>query len=294
MLELFDNRMFRPPAEAESLIIRVAQGCPHNSCAFCGMYKGVRYCEGTPAEIKAAVQRAVREDPGAGRIFLADGDVMHLPYAVLHELLGQLNAAFPRLTRVSVYANGDSILARTEAELRALQALKLHTLYLGLESGDAAVLKAMHKRDTVDGMVAAAQRAQGCGLRMSVMVLLGLGGREGSARHAELTAAALNRMQPRLLSALRVIPVRGTPLFEEVKAGRFQPVTEYAAVAEMRRLIAGLELTQTVFRANHTSNVIPLEGRLSKDKARLLAGLDALLASGELDTRSPGATPLWL
>jgi hypothetical protein len=56
-------------------------------------------------------------------------------------------------------------------------------------------------------------------------------------------------------------------------------------------MIAHLELEQTVFRADHSSNIIPLEGRFPKDKERLLAQLDALLASGRLDTKSPGRLP---
>jgi len=148
--------------------------------------------------------------------------------------------------------------------------------------------------ETAAQMVQAGRAAQAAGLRLSVMVLLGLGGLSGSRRHAKLTAEALNRLQPRLLSALRVIPVAGTELQEETLAGRFVPLTEYHAVQELRAIVAGLELESTVFRANHSSNVIPLEGRLTKDKNRLVSEMDALLASGTLDQESPGPLPLWL
>ena len=126
------------------------------------------------------------------------------------------------------------------------------------------------------------------------MVLLGLGGQAGSAAHADRTAEALNRMQPRLLSTLRVVPIPGTPLGREMKARRFLEVSERGVVEELRRVLAGLEMANTVFRANHVSNVVPLEGRLPKDKARLVAELDALLRSERLDRYSPGAQPLWL
>jgi len=63
---------------------------------------------------------------------------------------------------------------------------------------------------------------------------------------------------------------------------------------ELRDIIAGLKLTNTIFRANHSSNVVPLEGRLPHDQARLVAGLDGLLASGRLDRDAPGAMPMWL
>ena len=175
-----------------------------------------------------------------------------------------------------------------------MRALKLHTLYLGLESGDEVILKRMLKAESADMMAHEAVRAQACGLHLSVMVLLGLGGKERSGEHAKASAAVLNRMQPRLLSALRVIPVPGTALKKDIEAGRFAELSEHEAVLELQALLTGLELSRTVFRANHASNVVPLEGSLPRDKARLLAELDGLLGSGELDRDSPGPTPQWL
>jgi radical SAM superfamily enzyme YgiQ (UPF0313 family) len=290
----YRHRVFRPPAEADSLIVQVAYGCPHNHCLFCGMYKGVPYSVRPWPEVRQELQRAARHLRDTRRVFLADGDVLHLPFAQLREMLGDLNGLFPALARVNLYANGRSILAKTEAELCELRRLKVQTLYMGLESGDEDILRAQNKADTVAEMVLATQRAQAQGLRLSVMVLLGLGAREGSERHADATAAALNRMQPRLLSALRVVPIPGTPLQRLVDEGRFLPLTEYETVVELRRLVAGLELEGTIFRANHVSNVLPVEARLPKDKARVLAELDAALASGTLDRASAGPMPFTL
>jgi len=286
--------LFRPPAEADSLILQVDRGCPYNQCTFCGMYREVAYRKRDLDDALSLVSDAARRSPGADRIFLADGDVMRRPFGDLQALLQAINAGFPRLSRVSLYANGRSIGAKTMGELHALRALKLHTLYMGLESGHDDVLAGCRKRETAQEMVDAAVAAQVAGLRMSVMVLLGLGGVERSGEHAANTAGAVNRMQPRLLSALRVVPVPGTPLYGDVTAGRFRQLTEQDVVRELRAFIAGLDLRSTVFRANHSSNVVPVEARFPRDKARVLAELDALLASGELDAQTPGPMPLWL
>ncbi len=289
-----NNPLYRPPAEANSVILQIDQGCPYNRCTFCRMYRDVPFHRRPMDEIQNIVKAESGRYRSAKRIFLADGDVMRRPFSELQQILVFLNESFPQLARVSLYANGSSIASKSDAELCALRRLKLHTLYMGMESGDEEVLKACCKGETAAGMVDACVRAQAAGLRMSVMLLLGLGGVAGSAEHAANSASAMNRMQPRLLSTLRVIPVPGTELYEDVRAGRFQQLTEYGAVQELRDLLDKLEINSTVFRANHTSNIVPLEGRLPRDKARLMTQLDALLASGALDETSPGPMPLSL
>ena len=289
-----NNPRFRPPAEADSLILQVDRGCPYNRCTFCGMYRDVPYRRGSMDEIRRMLRREARRAPGTRRVFLADGDVMRRPFDDLQAILSLLNEHLPRLTRVSLYANGSSIAAKSGHELRALRDLRLHTLYLGLESGDEEILRRCRKGETAAEMIDAGRRAQAAGLRLSVMVLLGLGGAEGSRAHARQTAEALNRMQPRLLSALRVIPIPGTELSAEAQTGRFRMLTEQEVVRELREMVLGLDLQGTVFRANHASNSVPVEARLPRDRERLLAELDALLASGRLDAETPGPLPLWL
>lgn len=289
-----NHAVFRPPAEAFSLVLRVADGCPWNRCAFCGMYKGIAYRTFPPAALRDDIARCAREAPQERRIFLADGDVMALPFNDLTAILDMLRRSFPSLKRVSMYANGHSLLTKTADQLRELRGAGLHTVYMGLESGSDTVLELMNKRESAAEMVAAVQHAQACGLRASVMVLTGLGGTALSTQHADETVHALNRMQPRLLAALRVVPVPGTELAERVADGRFAPLTELAAVRELRHILAGLTLRRTVFSANHTSNVVPLQGRLPRDRERLLAHLDRLLAMDVLDPDGPGPQPLWL
>lgn len=289
-----NNPLFRPPAEADSLILQVDQGCPHNRCTFCGMYRHVTYRRLPMDEIADLISAEAAAYPAEQRIFLADADVISRPFDELAAILDLLAACFPRLARVNSYANGNSILKKSSAELLHLKKMKLHTLYMGLESGDDKILNRCRKGETAGRMVNAAAAAQAAGLRMSVMVLLGLGGAEASLEHAANTAAALNRMQPRILSALRVIPVPGTELFRESEKLQFRQLTEWQAADELRNMIRSLDLKNTVFRANHISNVIPIEARFPRDREKLLSELDAILNSDLLDRFSPGPAPLSL
>ena len=288
------HTMFRPPAEARSALIRVADGCPHNSCAFCAMYRGVAYRVHDQATVNRSIALAAARDPDARRIFLADGDVLALPVATLETILETTRAAFPRLSRVNCYASGQALAGKSDAELERLRQKGLHTLYLGLESGSGEVLRRMAKGCTVHEMIDGCLRAQNAGLTVSVMVLIGLGGQELSALHARQTAEALNAMQPSLLSCLRLVPISGTALARRIADGSFTELTEEQSVRELRGILLSLELERTVFRADHSSNILPLAGRLPRDKARLLEELSELLETGALDRNTPGAMPVLL
>lgn len=279
--------LFRPPAEANSLIFQVAYGCPHNTCRFCGMYKGVRYAERDMDELFAEFAAVAELYSDARRVFLADGDVMLLAFDSLRAILAELNRLFPNLARVNVYANGSSIAAKTPEQLRELRALKLTTLYLGLESGDDETLRLVCKGEGATGMVDAVIKSQEAGFRCSVMFLLGVAGRGRSREHVNGTIAALNKMRPRLFSALRYVPVTDGPLFDG-----YEPLSEYEAVRELRDIIVGLDLPGTVFRANHTSNPVPMAGRFPQDKNRMIDELDGLLSSDHLDQSGPGHMPV--
>jgi radical SAM superfamily enzyme YgiQ (UPF0313 family) len=285
----YEEPLFRPPAEADSLIFQVAYGCPHNSCRFCRMYKSVRYNERNIEDIFEDFRQGAKIYPEEKRIFLADGDIMFLPFEKLKTMLEELNRLFPQLARVNVYANGSSILSKSKDELEELHSLKLNTLYLGLETGDNDLLDKVNKGENAEDMVNAARLAQSVGFKCSVMILLGLAGKNGSEKHALKTAEALNKMQPRLLSALRFIEVPGVKMHSG-----YIPVTEYEAVFELKEIIENLDLEKTVFRANHSSNPIPLRGRFPNDKEKLLHQIDYILNSKTLDKNGPGHLPFYL
>ncbi len=195
--------LFRPPAESDSLIFQAAYGCPHNRCRFCGMYKTVKYRLRGEAELLDEIREAGKLYGSTRRIFLADGDVMALPFGRLIRIVDALNGNFPHLARISLYANGSSIMGKTPDQLRQLRAGKVHTLYMGLESGAQEVLDLFGKTEQVEEMIAAVLLAQETGFRMSVMILLGLGGKTLRETHIRQTVQTLNRMRPDLLSALR-------------------------------------------------------------------------------------------
>lgn len=277
----YEEPLFRPPSEAKSLIFRVTIGCSHNGCAFCGMYKNKRFSIRDLPEIAEEIREAGSLWPKTRRVFLADGDAFALPPEKLEAILDQLQRSFPDLSRVGIYVNASNVLAKTDAELCRLAQRKLAIGYLGLESGNNRVLAEMGKGSTAEEMTEVVQRCQTAGIKMSVMVLLGLGGESMSRAHATDTANVLNRMNPRFLSLLSLIPVEGTPLFRRIQQGEFMELTSTDILHEMQWIVEGLDVQGTIFRSNHASNYLALAGRFPKDKARLITEIKMCLTGSK-------------
>lgn len=280
--------VYRPPSEADSYLLHVTYGCSHNECTYCAMYRSKRFAVRPEAEILEDIAQAACVLPGVRRVFLLDGDALTAPTRRLVPVLEALGQAFPGLQRVGSYVNAVSILSKDDAELARLRALRLGIGYLGLESGDAEVNRRIVKGATLDEQVEAVRRAQAAGIKMSVMVLLGIAGRERSLAHAAATAEVLNAMDPRFVSCLCVTPVPGTPLWDDVQAGRFELPSPREILEELAVLVGGLRLSGAVFRSNHASNWLPLGGRLPADRERLLEAID-LARAGALPLK-----PDWL
>jgi radical SAM superfamily enzyme YgiQ (UPF0313 family) len=264
----------RPPAEADSFLLQITTGCSTNQCTFCGAYKGKTFRIKSEAEIAQDIEVGVKDDSTHRRIFLMDGDALIVPNHRLIPILKKLNTVFPRLTRIASYANGYNICSREITDLAELAVHKLKLIYIGLESGNQKLLDSCQKHSTVAEMIEATQKAAIAGIKSSVMVLLGLGGRRNSAAHIQETISALNQMQPRYLSFLSVMLIPGTPLYREAMNGCFVELNPTELLLEAHDIIAGLELHGTVFRGDHASNYLSLEGRFPADKRKLLAAIE--------------------
>ena len=269
--------VIRPQAEADSLLLQVTTGCSSNQCNFCGAYLHKPFRIKDLQEVVSDISIAQKFEPQTRRVFLMDGDGLAIGNDKLVPILQILNDSFPKLSRIASYANGYNISNRNESDLNELYHHKLRLIYLGLESGSQAILDRCHKRSSVTEMIKAVHRADRAGIKASVIVLLGLGGKKDSPLHVQETIQALNQMQPRYLSFLSLMLIPGTPLFAATQNGSFEELDTIGLLKETRDIIAGLNLTKTIFRCDHASNYLSLEGRFPADKERLLVMLDAAL-----------------
>lgn len=277
-LDNAEGMVFRPPSEANSLILRVTIGCSHNACTFCGMYREVQFRARPEEEVAALIDKAARYWPETRRIFLADGNALVLKTDRLLAILARLRAAFPKLARVTCYGGPQDILRKTPDELAALKAAGLQIIYLGVESGDDEVLTKICKGGTAAEMIAAGRRVLDAGIKLSVMVILGLGGAERTREHALGTARVVSAISPTMLSALTLMLHEGTSLRAAADRGDFKPLSPYGLLQELKLMMEHIDMSSPcIFRSNHVSNFLPLAGTLPHDKAQLLADIEEVL-----------------
>lgn len=282
MIDNAGGLVFRPPSEARSFILRVTIGCSHNKCTFCSMYKDSKFRMRSLDEIDGIIDRGALAMPFIRRIFLADGDALVLPTDHLIHIMEKCYASFPHLNRIGAYATPADLIRKTPAELERLRNAGLAIVYMGIESGDDAVLQHVHKGTTATLTLEAGKKALAAGMKLSTMILLGLGGQAHTKEHALHTAELVSALNPTMLSALSLIIPKNAPLYQEVQDGTFIPLTAKGFLQELDMMLRHITMKKScIFRSNHVSNLLPIGGTLPKDTAEMLADLEAYIPQAD-------------
>jgi radical SAM superfamily enzyme YgiQ (UPF0313 family) len=280
----YEGNIFRPPSEAYSLIIQATIGCAHNACTFCSMYKDKRFRIRPVEEVLEDIQESSKYERRVDRVFLADGNALAMKTDDLKRILLKIREVFPHCERVGIYSSPKDILRKTEAELMELGELGLGIAYMGLESGSDTVLTSIRKGVTAAEMIMAGKKLMNSGIKLSVTLISGLGGKALWREHAIESARVLNEINPHYLGLLTLLIEPGTEMEQQVSKGEFQLLSPNEVLEETKLLIEGLTVNNCVFRSNHASNYFALAGTLPKDKERLLKEIDYAL-KGEYDYR---------
>lgn len=291
--------IIRPPSEWASYFLPITSGCSNNTCTFCACYGSklmMREVDDVKREIDAmavyvrkglqlptvpGVVYAVLQKWNGRRVFLQDGDALVYPFPKLKEIMEYLNDRFPGLERIGIYATPQDILRKSLDELVALKGLKLGILYVGIESGDDEVLQKVGKGVNRNQLVEAGRKAKQAGIVLSTTVILGLGGVEGSEKHALETAKVLTEIDPEYVGALTLTLVPGTPLHEQWKQGNFSLISPFTFLKELKMIVENSVFTDCSFSSIHASNYFSVQGRMPQDKLRLVRELDDVLTKGD-------------
>lgn len=280
----YDFPPFRPPSEADSLLLRVTQGCPWNRCTFCSMYKKTKFQIRDLKEILGDIESA-KELYGerVRTVFIGDSNSLVVKTDMLVQILSALYASFPHIERVTSYARAKTLVKKPIKELERIYRAGLVRLHVGLETGDRELLNEIEKGATPEEMTEAGKRAKLAGFEYSLYVLLGIGGMERWEQHAIGTAEVLNRIDPHFIRVRTYVPQPDSPLYDAMMEGRFKSASLETILKETRLLLQRLEVTSR-FLSDHVSNLVPLHGRLPEDKERMMEMLDRVLEALNKDT----------
>lgn len=283
--------VFRPPSEADSLILQVTNGCSWNHCTYCDMYTAPQ--KAFRAKDEAAILNQIADigryaGDRVKRVFLADGDALVLPTRRLLNILEAIQTHLPKVHRVSSYCLPRNLRKKSLTEMIELHEAGLSLAYVGAESGDDVVLDRIKKGETQASTLDALGKLGQAGIKRSVMILNGLGGQIYTRQHAENSARLANAAQPEFLATLVVSLPEGERRFRE-SFPEWTPLSQHELFEEMAHFLSALELKRTVFRSDHASNWLVLKGTLGTDKERLLAQVQTAIN----DPSNANLRPAW-
>lgn len=280
----YEGPIYRPPSEADSLLIQATVGCPHNRCTFCMIYKnGPRFKVRPLQDIRADILSARKAyGKNVRTLFFPAGNTIAMKTDDLCEICRFAKEVFPGLERITVYGSSQFIHRKKPGELRRLAEAGLSRIHVGLESGDDEVLKYIRKGSDSRQQIEAGRRVRAAGIELSLYVILGIGGKKWTQGHAVHSATAINRIEPDFVRLRTFVPKINTPLLDEVRSGSFRLLGPYEILEETATLIKAIQVSTNLL-SDHYTNYIDLAGKLPEDKTRLL---DLIQAARKRDASS--------
>ena len=273
----YDFPPFRPPSEANSLLLRVTRGCPWNRCTFCSMYKTTKFEVRDLGEVQTDIEMAKELYGDRIRtVFIGDSNSLLIKTEILVQVLNSLFSSFPLIERVTSYARAKTLFKKPIEDLIRIYRAGLNRLHVGLETGDRDLLMEIKKGATPEEMIEAGRKAKQAGFEYSLYVLLGIGGEEKWESHAKGTAEVLNKIDPHFIRVRTFIPQPGSPLYDAMMEGRFRSASPETILKENKLLLEELQVTSQ-FLSDHISNLLPLHGKLPEEKERMVQMIDDAL-----------------
>ena len=278
----YDGPIYRPPSEADSLLVQATVGCPHNLCTFCMVYKnGVKFKVRPVSEIKADLLEAAETCGRRVRtLFFPAGNTIAMPAADLAAICRYSYTLFPLLARITVYGSSQYIHRKGPDQIQTLAQAGLGRIHVGVESGDDVILTRIRKGAAARDHIRAGQMARAAGLDLNAYVMVGIGGQDRSEIHARKTARVISDMQPAVVRLRTFVPKVNTPLLAEVQAGRFQMLSPHQALTETMNFLSQIT-TPTQVASDHYTNYLDINGRLPEDRDAMLKALHRALAQDE-------------
>jgi len=282
----YEGPIYRPPSEANSLLIQVTVGCPHNRCTFCMVYKnGIKYKVRPVEDIKEDMCEAVDKYGQYVRtIFFPAGNTIAMKTDELCKICQYAKDFFPNLERITVYGSSQYIAKKGPEGMKKLAKAGLSRIHVGLESGDDEILRLIKKGTDSEKQITASKYVMDAGIELSLYVILGIGGKERTRQHAVETAKILNQISPDFIRLRTFVPKINTPLLKDVMDGTFAMLGPHEILQETVEIVKRLQVN-SYLTSDHYTNYINIEGQLPAAKERMLQIIEAALQKSESQFR---------
>ena len=273
----YNGTVYRPPVEANTMLLPVTEGCSHNRCRFCNMYRGVKFRMLPPDEIEAWLSEMYRVNGAYAdqidRIYLVGADPFAISASRLEVVIELIRRYFPAIETVTMYAAVRNIMSKTDAQLKRLRELGVNELYVGVESGLDDVLKFLNKGNTVEDVRQQCARLNAIGMRHMSLLMTGAAGKGRGEESALATAELMNEIKPSMMLLTTMSAFPGTELDSDIKAGRFTPAGEKEILTEEKIFLERLNLPSTYFWAAHSLDSVRIAGFIGKSRKAMLERL---------------------
>ncbi|MCT4633314.1 MAG: radical SAM protein [Firmicutes bacterium] len=267
---IYEGVVYRPPSERKSLIIQVTVGCSHNKCTYCNMYRNKKFKVKNLEDIYEDIKCAKDIYDSVERIFLGDANALCIETEKLIMILDKIKSLFPECKGIGIYGSPRDIYNKSAQELEKLRKYGLDIIYSGIESGSDKVLSMVNKGTSKDEIIIGGKKVIESGIKLSLIVILGLGGKRLWEDHAHETYRVLNKIQPNYLAFMTLINYLGTELNKEIESGKFLMLEPEEILIEQKLILDNLKLENCIVKSNHRSNYLNIGGKFPEDKEKII------------------------
>ncbi len=279
----FTDTVYRNPYWPTFPLLQITQGCTHNKCKFCTMYRNVDFRIQPTEWIEEDLKEIASIMPDAKTIQLLSANPLAMTYDKLAPILEMINKYLPKMEYIYAATRVTDIRNKTVDELKRLKEMGLREISLGVESGDDKTLDRINKGYHADDIIEQCGKLTEAGIKFWMTFLNGVGGKELSLDHAVNSAKIFSRCKPMLVGTGGLTLFPGTPLLEEAEKGEFQPLSEKEMLAELKTFVENLTC-DCRFITHHTVSGKNLTGPdFLKRKQDIISALDYEIRHGDMD-----------
>ena len=274
----YTGPVYRPPYEANTLLLQVTVGCAHNKCTFCTMYRDVKFSVDKMDQVERDLQEAQANYPGVKRIFLVNGDAFVLSGNRLKAVAEMIHKYLPKVEIITMYASINNIMGKTDEELAELKKLGIGDLWVGVETGLADALDYLNKGASLADAYEQLERLNKAGITFFYGFMFGAAGKGRGIENAEANARLINKVKPLGIVPTTLNANAGTKLAKDIEAGIFEMASEGEVLEEQKKTLELVDV-ETYYMGIHIINTLSFDAQLPKEKQAAIDKIDAVIAN---------------